>query len=100
MPFYLVSAEPKEEKLDRLREELNRDAFAGMRPFGKALTAGLKNARREDQLTAIWEEEDYCSPPLAEERAAVLDEYFDRIEVEEVEPGQGWRLIENLPALL
>jgi hypothetical protein len=28
------------------------------------------------------EEEDYCSPPLAQERAAVLDTYFDDITVE------------------
>jgi hypothetical protein len=27
-------------------------------------------------------EEDYCSPPLAQQRAAVLDTYFDDITVE------------------
>ncbi len=40
---------------------------------------------------AVWEEEDYCSPPLDQERTAVLDEYFDDIEVERVEPGEGRR---------
>jgi hypothetical protein len=49
--------------------------------------------------TAVWEEEDYCSPPLAQEREAVLDAYFDQIEVEEVDEGQGWERIESLPSL-
>jgi hypothetical protein len=48
---------------------------------------------------AVWEEEDYCRPPLAEERAAVLDDYFDQIEVEPVTPGEGWEQIERLPFL-
>jgi hypothetical protein len=30
----------------------------------------------------IWSEEDYCSPPLAMEREAVLDRYFTDIKVE------------------
>jgi hypothetical protein len=49
--------------------------------------------------TAVWEEEDYCRPPLAEERAAVLDHYFDGIAVERVERGAGWRRIADLPRL-
>jgi hypothetical protein len=99
MAHYLVRAEPNEEKLSELRSELNRDAFIQMRPFGRALSRALNGARRADNSTAFWEEEDYCSPPLAQERAAVLDEYFDRIEVEEVEEGQGWQRIESLPSL-
>jgi hypothetical protein len=47
----------------------------------------------------VWEEEDYCSPPLAEERAAVLDDYFEEIEVEKVQKGGGWQQIKNLPKL-
>jgi hypothetical protein len=35
-------------------------------------------------------EEDYCSPPLVQERAAVLDLYFDEITVERVDAGTGW----------
>jgi hypothetical protein len=99
MAHYLVRAEPKEEKLAELHSGLSRDAFIQMRPFGRALSRGLNGARRADSSTAVWEEEDYCSPPLAQERAAVLDEYFDRIEVEEVEEGQGWQQIESLPSL-
>jgi hypothetical protein len=98
MAYYLVRAEPKGEKLPELRAELDRDAFIGMRPFGRALSRGL-NGARVDNATAVWEEEDYCSPPLAQEREAVLDDYFDRIEVKEVDEGQGWEQIESLPSL-
>jgi len=47
----------------------------------------------------MWEEEDYCRPPLAQEREAVLDRYFDQISVEAVAEGTGWALIEPFPAL-
>ena len=67
--------------------------------FGKALTRSLNEARTQPDGIAIWEEEDYCSPPLAEERAAVLDRYFDEISVEQVAAGEGWKRIEALPML-
>ena len=70
-----------------------------MRPFGKALTYSLREACMQPDGLAIWEEEDYCSPPLAQERAAVLDTYFDEITVEPVTPGEGWKRIKNLPKL-
>jgi hypothetical protein len=76
---------------------LEHNAFVGLRPFGKALTHSLENARTDSDGRAIWEEEDYCSPPLAEERAAVLDLYFDEITVEPVNAGEGWRQIQALP---
>jgi len=98
MAHYLVRARPNEERLPELRVQLDRKAFAGLRPFGRALTRSLEGARRQED-TAVWEEEDYCSPPLAEEREAVLDDYFERIEVEEVAEGEGWRRIEDLPSL-
>ena len=99
MAFYLVTAEPKPEKLGELEGRLRDDEFSHLRPFGRALTRGLRGARRQDEGTAVWEEEDYCSPPLAMERDAVLDEYFDSIMVEEVEAEDGWRRIEKLPIL-
>ncbi len=99
MAYYLVRAKPKPELLGELSRQLRQNAFVSLRPFGKALTHSLENARRESDGTAIWEEEDYCSPPLAEERAAVLDLYFDEIRVESVKPGEGWKQIQALPKL-
>lgn len=99
MAYYLVRAKPKPERLGELSRQLEQNAFVGLRPFGKALAHSLENARTESDGTAIWEEEDYCSPPLAEERAAVLDLYFDEITVEPVKGGEGWKQIHALPKL-
>lgn len=99
MAHYIVRAKAKPELLAELNQKLSEDAFTGLRPFGKALTYSLRGARMQPDGRAVWEEEDYCSPPLAQERAAVLDTYFDDITVERVEAGQGWQQIESLPKL-
>ncbi|MFQ5988407.1 MAG: hypothetical protein ACE5K9_00665 [Candidatus Methylomirabilales bacterium] len=99
MAYYLVRAKPKQERLADLEKLLAQRAFADLRPFGQALTAGLSGARVGADGVAVWEEEDYCSPPLAMERAAVLDTYFDDIQVETVKLGEGWKRIRELPRL-
>ncbi len=68
MAYYLVRATPKPEKLAELGAQLARRAFVDMQPFGPALSKGLTGARRMDDGRAVWEEEDYYSPPLAMER--------------------------------
>jgi hypothetical protein len=95
---YLVRARAKPDKLDELAARLAADAFVRLEPFGRALMKGLRGARVEGD-GAVWEEEDYCAPPLAQERAAVLDAYFDDITVEPVAKGEGWRRIAALPHL-
>jgi hypothetical protein len=99
MAHYIVRAKPKLERLQELHAELAENAFVNLRPFGKGLTYSLNEARTQPDGTAIWEEEDYCSPPLAQERAAVLDRYFDEITVEQVNAGEGWKQIKALPKL-
>jgi hypothetical protein len=97
--FYLVSAVPKHGVIEQLGERLARDEFAGMKPFGRSLTHALRNARIRWDGVAVWEEEDYCTPPLAQEREAVLDGYFTALRVEPVSEGEGWKKIEELPRL-
>jgi hypothetical protein len=99
MAYYLVRAKPKVERLHELQDRLRENSFIDLRPFGKALTHSLNQARIQTDGIAVWEEEDYCSPPLAEERAAVLDNYFDEIRVEQVKAGDGWERIKSLPWL-
>ncbi len=99
MAHYLVRARVRGECLDELAAALRREAFLAMKPFGRAITHGLRNARRETGGVAMWEEEDYCSPPLAQERDAVLDRYFTDIDVEPVARGEGWKRIADLPPL-
>jgi hypothetical protein len=97
MAFYLVTASPRKDLLEELQARLARNDFVGLQPFGRALSSSLRRARRLPNGQAIWEEEDYCRPPLAEERAAVLDRYFEALSTEEIVEGTGWALIGALP---
>lgn len=99
MAFYLVSATPRSALLAELSHCLAQGDFAGLRPFGPSLSRSLRGARRLPNGRAMWEEEDYCEPPLAQERAAVLDRYFEGLTVEVVAQGTGWALIQDFPAL-
>jgi hypothetical protein len=99
MAYYLVTASPREQLLDELQSKLARNEFLALRPFGRALSSSLRRARRLPNGQATWEEVDYCQPPLAEERAAVLDHYFEDLAVQPVVEGTGWDLIDPLPAM-
>ena len=101
MAIWLVKAKPRVEKLMELRARLDSGEISTMRPFGESLDDGLRNARiRQEDGYALWEEEDYCRPPLAQEREAVLDSYFDDLSVEDArQPSLGWKRVEKLPSL-
>ncbi len=99
MAYYLVRATPIEDRLRELKQRLKSGEIRKMRPFGTSLAYALKNARLTPDATCIWEEEDYCQPPLAQERAAVLDHYFTGLTAEAVKESTGWRQIERLPSL-
>lgn len=97
MAYYLVKAKYHKDLLKELRSRLDSGEIEKMRPFGKAMQYSLENARLDPQGWAVWEEEDYCTPPLAQEKAAVLDTYFTDLGVERVQKGKGWAQIESLP---
>jgi hypothetical protein len=99
MAYYLVQAKPIPDSTEKLYRILKRGDIQHMRPFGQALHEALENARVLDNGFAIWEEEDYCAPPLAQERVAVLNNFFEKLSVERVEKGRGWRQIMHLPLL-
>lgn len=100
MAYYLVRAKPRSNKLSELHDRLSKGEFESMRPFGVTLTVALRGARFNAETgDVMWEEEDYCRPPLAQERDAVFDDYFESIRVEQVAQGDGWKQIEALPSL-
>jgi hypothetical protein len=99
MAYYLVKARAKTGTLDSLETLLDSGEIREMRPFGSALDESLRGARVDEHGYATWEENDYCNPPLAMERAAVLDHHFSDIEVEVVKKGAGWERIAHLPSL-
>jgi hypothetical protein len=97
MAHYLVRARADDSRMTELRLRLDNGEIGKMSPFGQALHYSLINARIDPLGWAVWEEEDYCTPPLAQERAAVLDMYFSNLRAEPVPPGQGWQNIQKLP---
>lgn len=99
MAYYLVTAKPKSHRLQELLGNLRKHIYSPMRPFGEAMTYSLENARLREDGYAVWEEEDYCSPPLAQEREAALDEFFEDLKVTPVREKEGWEKIEGLPLL-
>jgi hypothetical protein len=99
MAYYLVRAQPNPARLAELRSRLDSGEIRVLRPFGAALHEGLDGARVAEDGWVVWEEEDYCRPPLAMERAAVLDTYFIHLGVEPVPRGEGWARIAALPSL-
>lgn len=96
MAHYLVEAKIQQNKLENLRDALADKKFNSLQPFGRALSFSLSHARCKSENILTWEEEDYCNPPLAQERAAVLDKYFSEINIQKVPKGKGWEKIESL----
>jgi len=97
MAHYLVTAIPMAGRMEELGDLLRKNAFVRLRPFGGAITVSLRNARLREDGAAVWEEEDYCTPPLAEERSAILYSFFGNLETEPVRKGEGWKRIASLP---
>lgn len=97
-----VRARSRHQRLTELRERLDSGEIESMEPFGRAMTRALEKARYDPEThEAVWIEEDYCSPPLAMERAEVLDDYFEEINIveEDVDESVGWQHIDDLPGL-
>ena len=97
-----VRARPEQPRLTELRERLDSGEIEAMEPFGRAMTRALEKARFDPETDeAVWIEEDYCSPPLAMERAEVLDDYFEEITVieEDVDEAERLQQIDHQPGL-
>jgi hypothetical protein len=100
MAYRFVRARPFRQRLTELRERLESGDIEQMEPFGQAMTKALQNARFDPETgEAVWIEEDHCTPPLAMERAEVLDDYFEEITIvdENVDEADGWERINDLP---
>jgi hypothetical protein len=97
MAYYLVQGRVEEKSEGDLKDKVRHQAFLSLKPFGKALSFGLENARIDEKGAWLWEEEDYCNPPLKQEREAVFDQYFSNIKTQKVAEGEGWKKIKHLP---
>ena len=84
------NSKPKSDRLRDLLGNLRKHIYSPMRPFGKAMTYALENARLPEDGYAVWEEEDYCSPPLAQEREAARWMSSSRNSPSRQFGGKGW----------
>jgi hypothetical protein len=98
MAYYLIEAHPKTD-LDELKRRLQSGEIEAMSPFGTAMDYALRRARLTPEGAITWVEEDYCTPTLRMERAAVFDDYFTGLQVERVQENEGWQRIADLPHL-
>jgi hypothetical protein len=94
MVHYLVIGKPRIDLLKELWLKLLSGEIRSLKPFGDALHYSLMLARFTKDKKVAWEEEDFCNPPLAQERSQVLDLYFENLEIISVREGDGWKRIE------
>jgi len=66
-----------------LLARLTDGTVAAQKPDGAEIVASMERAVVTENGEVVWSETCYCSPPLAHERATVLDHHFDAIETEE-----------------
>lgn len=102
MAYRFVRATPNADRMAELHERVVSGDIMELEPFGRAMTTAFSKARYDPETgEAVWIEEDYCTPPLAMERAEVLDEYFEDLSVVEanVDEAAGWAEIDDLPGL-
>jgi hypothetical protein len=85
MAVYRVTARFKEDTAAELRRRLDDGSIAAQKPDGQEIVDSLDRAVIADSGEVRWSETCYCSPPLAHERATVLDHYFADIATEAID---------------
>ena len=77
--IYRVTARFKPATAGELRRRLDDGTIAAQQPDGQEMVDSLRRAVVKDDGGVMWSERCYCQPPLAHERATILDHYFDDI---------------------
>ena len=83
--IYRVTARFKAETTEELRRRLDDGSIASQQPDGQEIVASLYRAVLTSTDTVQWSEMCFCDPPLAHERATVLNRYFEDINTEPIE---------------
>ena len=77
--IYRVIARFKTDTAAELRRRLDDGSIAAQQPDGQEMVDSLHRAVVSESGDVRWSERCYCDPPLAHERATILDHYFDDI---------------------
>lgn len=83
--IYHVRARLRVDTAPTFLAKLTDGTIEKQRPDGPELVASMKRAVINAGNEAEWTELCYCEPPLAHERATVLDSHFDHIRAEPIE---------------
>ncbi len=101
--IYRVTARFRTDTAAELRRRLDDGSIAAQQPDGQELVDSLQRAVMTDSGKVTWSEMCFCDPPLAHERATVLDHYFDAVTsepIEDYEHYDGQPFTEHLQTLL
>jgi hypothetical protein len=101
--IYHVQARFRADTAAKFLTKLTDGTIGNQRPDGAELVASMERAVVNEQGRAEWSELCYCEPPLAHERATVLDLHFEDIRTEPIEAHaqyQGQAFMEYLNELV
>ena len=82
--IYHVRAKFREDTAAEFLAKLADGTIETQKPDGRELVASMKRAVVGQDGLIEWSEMCFCDPPLAHERATVLDAHFDNISVEPI----------------
>ena len=97
--IYRVTARFKTTTAPMLRDRLDDGSIAAQQPDGQEIVAALHRAVIAADGEVTWSEQCFCSPPLAHERATVLDHYFadiTTVPIDDYEQYDGTPFMEHL----
>ena len=86
--IYRVTAQFKPATSGELRRKLGDGTIAAQQPDGQEMVDSLRRAVVTDSGDVTWSEQCFCQPPLAHERATMLDHHFDDIVAQPIEDYQ------------
>jgi hypothetical protein len=100
--IYRVTARFRTDTATELRDRLADGSIAAQRPDGQEIVDSLHRAVMTDTGDVQWSEMCFCDPPLAHERATILDHYLDVVATEPIanyEPYEGRPFMEYVQTL-
>lgn len=100
--IYHVKARLRGETAAALLAKLTDGSIEKQRPDGAEIVASMKRAVVNSDGEIEWSEMCFCNPPLAHERATVLDTYFSDITTRPIEAHEsfsGRSFIDHLGSL-
>ena len=81
---YYIKATMKKEKMGEFYQKLSDGTITGQKPDGREIVSSIRNAKLTKPMVVKWCETCFCETPLAHERETVYDQYFQDMEVIEI----------------